>query len=787
MKIAIVAPSPIPFVIGGAEKLWWGLLQAVNSLSKHQAELIKLPCPESGFQELIQSYRRFSRLDLTHFDLVVSTKYPAWMVSHPKHLIYMQHRLRGLYDTYPGPAGGRLPEHPGLCGLLSILEQTPNRKVLPRLFAELEELLGKPETARLFPFPGPLTRRVIHFLDDVALEPGQISRYCAISANVARRKDYFPSGVQPAVIHHPSDLSGFANTGYEHIFTASRLDGLKRLDLLIKAFRKTDANIELIIGGTGPEEKGLKSLAAGDPRIRFLGFVNEEVILEHYARSLFVPYIPCDEDYGLITIEAMHCQKAVLTVQDAGGVNEFVEHEVNGLCVPPDEKHLARAIEHLIANPEETKAMGARGEHKVKDITWAGTVKALFETGDPARKTLSKPASRKKIVVATTFPVYPPQGGGPCRIFHLYREVAKQVEVDLVTLIDHGEPGGKAEVAPGLFEIRVPKSRAHQDAECEMQGLARAPVADIAAIRHYDKTPELVERLAKASKGARAAVASHPYLFFALVRSSNCELWHESHNCELDLKTQILAGCPRPDPFLDLVRQAEEASVLESRQVYACSQEDAERLSRLYGRQRQDFLIVPNGVDAPGVRFTDPGKRQSHKARLGLEGLVTAMFMGSLHGPNIDAVSHICRLAPGFDNVLFLIIGSVCNTLYGLDLPGNVKPLGIVREREKSVLLAASDVALNPISSGSGTNLKLLEYAAAGVPILSTPFGTRGTDLTGEHLVLAEGDDFPQVLRDMLRDGATDDLERLQKARELVKSKYDWRVIAGKLKELVSV
>ena len=35
MRIAIVAPSPVPFVIGGAENLWWGLLEALNALFAH--------------------------------------------------------------------------------------------------------------------------------------------------------------------------------------------------------------------------------------------------------------------------------------------------------------------------------------------------------------------------------------------------------------------------------------------------------------------------------------------------------------------------------------------------------------------------------------------------------------------------------------------------------------------------------------------------------------------------------------------------------------------------------
>ena len=32
--------------------------------------------------------------------MVISTKYPAWAVKHRCHIVYLQHTLRGLYDTY---------------------------------------------------------------------------------------------------------------------------------------------------------------------------------------------------------------------------------------------------------------------------------------------------------------------------------------------------------------------------------------------------------------------------------------------------------------------------------------------------------------------------------------------------------------------------------------------------------------------------------------------------------------------------------------------------------------
>ena len=124
MKIALVAPSGVPFVVGGAEKLWWGLSQHVNRHTAHELELIKLPSAEHDFAAIVASYQRWSQLDLRHFDAVISTKYPAWMVDHPNHIVYLQHKLRGLYDTYP--AG--LPLEP---------ERLPTEQTISRGFSAL--------------------------------------------------------------------------------------------------------------------------------------------------------------------------------------------------------------------------------------------------------------------------------------------------------------------------------------------------------------------------------------------------------------------------------------------------------------------------------------------------------------------------------------------------------------------------------------------------------------------------------------------------------------------------
>jgi glycosyltransferase involved in cell wall biosynthesis len=128
-------------------------------------------------------------------------------------------------------------------------------------------------------------------------------------------------------------------------------------------------------------------------------------------------------------------------------------------------------------------------------------------------------------------------------------------------------------------------------------------------------------------------------------------------------------------------------------------------------------------------------------------------------------------------------VGSVCDA-DGLPLPpANVLLVGRVSDAELRVWLAAADVGLNPMVSGSGTNLKMLEYAAAGVPILSTPFGGRGGILeAGRHYRAAEIADFPRALGELLAPAATEErASMVAQARARAIHAGDWRAIAERM------
>jgi glycosyltransferase involved in cell wall biosynthesis len=381
MDIAIVAPCPIPYVRGGAENLWRGLEDHINEATPHQAETIKLPSREHDFWNLVDTYRRFSELELSGFDVVVSGKYPAWMVEHPRHVCYMLHRLRGLYDTYhffnlPAEYPDAPPAVRELRGFMA--EHAGERAALGELFERVDALRrapGLPED--LFAFPGPFIRELVHWLDGVGLAPERIAAYGAISATVRDRDGYFPAGTDVFVAHPPTTVPREpASRRGSYLFTVSRLDNSKRVELLVSAMEHVKQDVELRIAGTGPDEARLRE-AAGD-RVRFEGRVSDGELARLYAGARAVAFVPYDEDFGLVTLEAMQSGKPVITCRDSGGTTELVQDGVTGLVTDPDPAALAAAVDRLWSSRRDARRMGHAAIERARAVTWDAVVEQIL-------------------------------------------------------------------------------------------------------------------------------------------------------------------------------------------------------------------------------------------------------------------------------------------------------------------------------------------------------------------------------------------------------------------------
>ncbi|WP_258875680.1 glycosyltransferase family 4 protein [Paraburkholderia sp. BL27I4N3] len=798
MRIAIVAPSPVPFVIGGAENLWWGLLEAFNARPGIQADLLKVPSPERNMGELLASYRHFSQLDLDHFDLVISTKYPAWAIRHRNHVVYLQHTLRGLYDCYP-PG---MPTHFDEGDLLAlgiparIVSALANYRAADLEFKDLLDALDaawqRSPQAPCWAFPGPVTRAVIRLLDAVAMRPDKIVHYAAISSVVAAREGYLPPGVKVAVHHHPTGLKGLESGPQETLFSASRLDPAKRIDLLINAYRQSGVDVPFRIAGSGPDEARLREVAAGHSGIHFLGRVPDTVLAQEYARAVCVPFVPRDEDYGLITLEAMLSAKPVLTTTDSGGPLELIEHERSGLVVEPEVAALAGAMRRICTDLPKARDMGLVGHARAARLDWGSLCDALLAAGRQTTTAsdafnaagavrLAAPSvvtrqAKPVLGVMNTFPIAPVISGGKLRLQGLYSRVADQFQVQFVNLAP-SHLHGVRKLAPDFSEELVPKSRAFAEAEQQLEHTLGASVEDLAAALHPDTAPQWLDAIDALVRRADLIVCSHPYTVPALRKVSSRAFVYEAHNVEADLKADIYG----PHRWaIDQVSALERRAVREASLVTACSVQDRERMAELYGAADDaKLIVVPNGIDVAATPLRAVAHIQDRRAALRVAHPL-ALFMGSAHGPNIDAARLVVEAAAQLPSVHFLLLGSICHVMEAWERPANVGLLGVVSDVEKATWLAICDLGLNPVISGSGTNLKLFEYAAVGLPVVSTEFGARGLGYrAGQDYVLAEPHAFAQGINAMLELTQTERDRMVHNARRRVETHGDWAAIAA--------
>ena len=793
MKVALTAPSPVGFLIGGAEKLFMGMLNHLNRLSTHDVELIKIPCKDQDFWTLVEGYKKFSELNLDHFDMVITTKYPAWMMKHHNHVIYTQHTCRGLYDLYhlskkTTDWKKTIKKDSQLNILDKILCAKPARLILDDLFGSLAHLRAI-ETSlpkRTFEFPGPLTRKIIHFLDSIALSPDSpshpygIKSYSAISKNVAQRKEYFPKGVNVKIIHHPSDLENLSTKSYDFIFTASRFESLKRIDVLIKAFKKVNSNIRFLIAGTGGQENQLKELAKTDDRIEFLGFITDKELVDYYSKALFVPFVPFDEDYGLITIEAMKSKKAVLTASDSGGVNELVINNYNGIIADPDEDSLGMAMQYLVDRKEETIKMGENAYQTVSHINWGNMAASLFgenalnersgaEIKLPETITVASESSYPDILILSTFPIYPPVSGGKLRLYHLYKNLSQSFKVTILSL-DHKD--AVINISENFTEIRVKRGRKFNRLAEKIKVETGVSSDDIAAIEGYKLIPGFEKKLKQFISSADAVILSHPYLYNAVSKIEK-PVFYDAPDVEYIQKSSMFNN----EKYLSLVKSIEQNLCNRAKFIYPPSKQDIDLMKKLYNISEKKFIIVENGVDTKNIDTPSSKEKKELKKRLGIKNRIVAVFAGSMHKPNEEAVFYIEKLAKIFPDVIFIIIGGAGEVLK--KPPQNLIPVGVVTKEDKDVLMRASDIGLNPVVSGSGTNLKLVEYLAYGLVVVSTSFGARGIQYKDE-LFACEIEDFKEKLGYIIN--KLENLDDMRKKARLLSEEYDWGKISLKLK-----
>jgi glycosyltransferase involved in cell wall biosynthesis len=203
---------------------------------------------------------------------------------------------------------------------------------------------------------------------------------------------------------------------------------------------------------------------------------------------------------------------------------------------------------------------------------------------------------------------------------------------------------------------------------------------------------------------------------------------------------------------------------------------DKKVLSNL-GISPKKIFIIPNGADTQKLhpKIDSSAIRQ----RLNVKSDPLIIFMGKLdYKPNIQALQLI------FERILPNVLQQVPNSKFlivGMNPPSFLNHKAVFYTgfvKDVAEYIAAADIAIAPIISGSGTRLKILEYMALGKPVISTSLGAEGIMVEHDkNIILTDNmDEFAHQVVNLIRD--IDLREKIGKnARELVVRRYDWSSI----------
>jgi len=155
---------------------------------------------------------------------------------------------------------------------------------------------------------------------------------------------------------------------------------LKGLEHVLQAFRTVAEHfpsLHLVVVGTGDEAEYRKSVVV--PQQQRVHFVGSKDNPESWFGMSDIFIFPSSyETFSLVVHEAAATGLIILATE-VGGVEELIEHGVNGFFIQSNRNDIARRLESLVVNIEAFRNIGYRARDKIRDLTWDDMYAKLAE------------------------------------------------------------------------------------------------------------------------------------------------------------------------------------------------------------------------------------------------------------------------------------------------------------------------------------------------------------------------------------------------------------------------
>ncbi len=246
-------------------------------------------------------------LDLRGYDLIISSESgPAKGVitsASSRHICYCHSPMRYLWDLYPD--------------YLHEWTRTGLKRTLIGLTTNYLRLWDFASAAR-------------------------VDEFVANSKNVQKRiwRAYRRAS---RVVHPPVAVEKFYyRPPLDYYLLVSELVAYKRVMDAVICFSRSGRPLRIV--GDGPEYSALRKAAASN--IEFCGRISDAELREQYARCRAV-FQPAEEDFGIVSVEALASGKPIVGLGRGGLVEIAPEGEAGFLYASPDNDLMERAIERF--------------------------------------------------------------------------------------------------------------------------------------------------------------------------------------------------------------------------------------------------------------------------------------------------------------------------------------------------------------------------------------------------------------------------------------------------------
>lgn len=382
----------------------------------------------------------------------------------------------------------------------------------------------------------------------------------------------------------------------------------------------------------------------------------------------------------------------------------------------------------------------------------------------------------KLLFNANRFP-YPPFRGDKLKIFNLARRLSERHEIHLLTFI---QDEADRQYLPELEKIF---------AEIHLVPLSSKESYWNSALALFRKEPFQVRYFHSRAMEAkiRELRRRHTYDAVHVQHLRMAPYWAgitdvprildlpDAYSLYWKRRIEGSTGIRRLFAQVEQARVFDYESVLERYDLsLVCSREDMEYLRA--EKEIANVALLPNGVDL------DTFSGKTHDYEKGS----TLLFTGNMdYAPNVDAVVYFVQdifplIREQVPDAHFVIAGQRPVAKVMELASEHVTVTGFVKDL--SDVYAAATVVVAPLRFGAGTQNKVLEAMAMGVPVVSRNIGFNGLNISpGEGVLLAlETETFASECVSLLQSAG---LRRQVgvRGREVILRQFDWDVIARRL------